>query len=549
MMIDKTMVAFICVTLIAAPFLATASGPSEDVTGVFETGVSRVAPASDGTRASQPGNLPSGICYVWEQAEPFNPSVSVCTMGTNNKGIVIDQTGTWTYNAAYDQCSGDVGSIWDVWATGENAVMIYEVFNDQSTTWRNYTMIYEDQMEGDGATNFGGGAYPVEPNILTPINDPIIAWNYEPNNTCCVKIDAQTTGFEVPSLFDGYGVWKSTMPITQSNQGTFIGDATLTAGGYWQYIDAAWSASSYYAVRIKWDGGTYPFYAPRYSYGMSNDVWGDSFCWQSVAIGPVGSSSSPGPFNITFNTGCACNLNTDLYYSNDNNATWHYIASVYNEFYLPTLTYSWNAPGSGIYWWQAIGGCGEYDPPTAWQPAEAGPYVITLPPSPHFDIPVISGWNLISFPQVASGSPTIVLDDCGGDTTWSVIKWYNPQTPNDPWKTYRIGGTANDLPGVSNRMGLWVYITDVGSDGQLVLDGDDPGTIQIELYSGWNLVGYPTMTNDTVANVFWGTGVDRVEIFDPVYPYIKAAEPTYVMHAGEGYWVHVAYDTVWTVDW
>jgi len=167
-----------------------------------------------------------------------------------------------------------------------------------------------------------------------------------------------------------------------------------------------------------------------------------------------------------------------------------------------------------------------------------------------FGIPVVTGWNLISFPNIASGLPVTVLDDMGGDTTWSVMKWYNPQTPNDPWKTYRIGGTANDLQAIDNTFGLWLYIIDLGMDGMLCVYGGEPGTTQIVLHTGWNLVGYPTLTNRTVADAFWGTGADCVEIFDSAEPgLIKEVGPTYLMTPGKGYWVHATADAVWTIDW
>ncbi|MDD4308378.1 MAG: hypothetical protein PHU53_06185, partial [Thermoplasmata archaeon] len=71
----------------------------------------------------------------------------------------------------------------------------------------------------------------------------------------------------------------------------------------------------------------------------------------------------------------------------------------------------------------------------------------------------------------------------------------------------------------------------------------------IPLYAGWNLVGYPTQTTETVGNALWGTGADRVEVFDPISPYIKEAGATYVMKPGEGYWIHVSADSTWTINW
>ena len=39
-------------------------------------------------------------------------------------------------------------------------------------------------------------------------------------------------------------------------------------------------------------------------------------------------------------------------------------------------------------------------------------------------------------------------------------------------------------------------------------------------------------------------------VCDTSEPYhIKEVGPSYVMKPGEGYWVHVPFDTVWVVDW
>ena len=54
----------------------------------------------------------------------------------------------------------------------------------------------------------------------------------------------------------------------------------------------------------------------------------------------------------------------------------------------------------------------------------------------------------------------------------------------------------------------------------------------------------------TVANAFWGTGADIVEVFDSSAAYrTKVVGPGYVMKPGEGYWVHVPADSVGTVNW
>lgn len=658
MNVVRELAVLVCATLLSTSFLAAASAPSEGTSGIFENAISRVAPNTDGTHASLSGNQPNGICYVWEQAEAFSLGVSVSTFGTNTKGIATDAPGAWTYNTLYDQCSADMGSILDIWMPGENAVMIYEVFNDQSTSWRNYTMIFEDQMEGDGSTNFGN--YNAQ-NMLTPINDPYLI-SYDGMN-CVIGIAPQTTGFEVASLFDGYGVWKSTAgPITQANQGTFLGDAVLDAG-VWKYTDVSVTMDTWYAVRVKWDGGTYPFYAPRYSYGMSGDLYAfyhpphgptvsnlaaspnphngntsseyvlisasvsdtdfdtltaeyriDGGTWMAFpqsgisplyvamqyyfpngftegahtytvrgfdgyeygslvtssftitdSTPPVASwiltppstsyVSSPLNFMISYEDFTAYNPNVAYSYLEwrVNNGTWNRCAWVNQSFAWGSYTnvLSYMLPGSMFAMGDWVDYRG-YVRDTAATPntrtLAQGSVWFWLPS--YVYIPVNAGWNLISLPANLSGSPETVLCDWNGDTLWSVMKWYDPTDHMDPWKSYRIGGTANDLLNIDCTMGLWVYVTEVGYDSTFILDGALPPSTTIQLHAGWNLVGYPSLTNETVGNALWGSGADCVGACNLSAPgLVMEVGPTYVMQPGHGYWVHVAADSVWTVDW
>lgn len=163
-----------------------------------------------------------------------------------------------------------------------------------------------------------------------------------------------------------------------------------------------------------------------------------------------------------------------------------------------------------------------------------------------FTIELEEGWNLISIPlEMTHTSVEEVLSSISGK--WDVVKWYDPTDSADPWKTYRVGGTANDLWNIDSSMGFWIHTNAVCS---LSISGLELSTTSINLYAGWNLVGYPTLSETvTVSYAFWGTGASRVEVFDPISPYIREAEPTYVMTPGEAYWVRVAGDTVWTIDW
>ncbi|MBA3045378.1 MAG: Ig-like domain-containing protein [Candidatus Thermoplasmatota archaeon] len=166
-----------------------------------------------------------------------------------------------------------------------------------------------------------------------------------------------------------------------------------------------------------------------------------------------------------------------------------------------------------------------------------------------YGIPVTAGWNLISFPQIAgSGDILSVLDDCGGDTVWDVVKCYDSMLFN-PWLGYSTFAPpgVNRLNSINHEMGLWVRVIDPGSDGQLMVSGAPPTLTGIILNAGWNLVGYPTLEPNTVVNALAGVPYDDIECYDVSSPYIRDMLPSETMTPGNGYWIHVPSTCVWNV--
>ncbi len=164
-----------------------------------------------------------------------------------------------------------------------------------------------------------------------------------------------------------------------------------------------------------------------------------------------------------------------------------------------------------------------------------------------YNIVLNEGWNLISLPFIVN-DPTIggALSDIDGK--WSRAFTYDP-TLNNPWIPYSIYRPDTLMNTITPLSGIWVNITEPGVT--LHLKGYKLGRTSMTLHAGWNLVGYPTLNESTmVANAFWGTGTDRVEVCDLAEPgLIKEVGASYVMRPGEGYWVHVPVDSVWTIDW
>ncbi|MFO7618368.1 MAG: NosD domain-containing protein [Thermoplasmata archaeon] len=164
------------------------------------------------------------------------------------------------------------------------------------------------------------------------------------------------------------------------------------------------------------------------------------------------------------------------------------------------------------------------------------------PPEPDFTIELTVGWNLISIPlETTYESVEVVLSSISG--SWDVVKHYDGQTKT--WKTYRVGSTVNTLFTIDRTMGFWLHATEACT---LTVSGTVPDRTEIMLYAGWNLVGYTSRMVKTVAEALVGTGYDQVEVFQPESPYIREAEPDYIMKRGEGYWVRVPADIIWVIE-
>jgi hypothetical protein len=164
-------------------------------------------------------------------------------------------------------------------------------------------------------------------------------------------------------------------------------------------------------------------------------------------------------------------------------------------------------------------------------------------------------WRFLSFPITANGNVASVLDDTFGDsgTTWDMVQWYDPLDTSDHWKSYNAYAPAlSDMPSVSNRMGLWVHITANGGDGLLSCGlGDYPGsTTSIQLFSGWNLVGYPSATSRR-ADLTLPVQVTAMAVYNSAQPYdfTDVTDLTTVwMVEDEAYWVYTPSDVMWNVD-
>ena len=167
----------------------------------------------------------------------------------------------------------------------------------------------------------------------------------------------------------------------------------------------------------------------------------------------------------------------------------------------------------------------------------------------YFDIDLSLGWNLISLPlEQIDESIDQVLGTIDGK--WNYIQSYDPLSP-EPWKSYSTfkPTSMNDFSTLDHKQGFWINI--IESNVTLTIGGSTPFPTGVELFAGWNLVGYPSLTEKSISDALDGTSYDRpVEGFNASAPYrISQLADTYLMKPSEGYWVHVPFNTFWVVDW
>lgn len=162
------------------------------------------------------------------------------------------------------------------------------------------------------------------------------------------------------------------------------------------------------------------------------------------------------------------------------------------------------------------------------------------------------GWNLVSFPYIMSNtSLEYVLGSIKGE--YDAVQFFNSSDTLDPWKHYHISKPShmNHLHNLDNKKGFWIHIIQPG-DTIFLYNGTQPTKNQtIVLHSGWNLVGYPSLTSynrtEGLNNLTFGAEVDSIWTYDIIIQKWKEIGLSDYFEIGKGYWVHAKIKCVWEV--
>jgi parallel beta-helix repeat protein len=162
------------------------------------------------------------------------------------------------------------------------------------------------------------------------------------------------------------------------------------------------------------------------------------------------------------------------------------------------------------------------------------------------------GWNLISIPFIQSNTNIdTVLSSISG--AYDAVQWYNGGDLSDHWKHHHSSKPShmNDLNNIDHTMGLWIHITQPGG---IIFDcpGTQPtGSQKISLTPGWNLVGYPSLSDrnrtEALNNIDFTTDVDSIWAFNDTTQNWEEMDESNSFEVGRGYWVHSLVAKIWEV--
>ena len=141
-----------------------------------------------------------------------------------------------------------------------------------------------------------------------------------------------------------------------------------------------------------------------------------------------------------------------------------------------------------------------------------------------FNLELNSGWNLISIPVNISNKTASWLCD---QVNCSSILAYN-----NGWISYSPNRAMNSLENINETIGIWVY---TNKSDSVVVDGQLANT-PIQHYSGWNLVGYPSLISRAVEEVYNMSKVEAIFMFNNTWKNVSELNPGY------GYWIKALED-------
>ena len=162
-----------------------------------------------------------------------------------------------------------------------------------------------------------------------------------------------------------------------------------------------------------------------------------------------------------------------------------------------------------------------------------------------------NGWNLVSLPYIQPNTDLgTVLSFITG--SYDSVQCYNKTGTNGSWQHYKVGKSfGNNLSQLNETMAFWIHIIEPRGV-MFEYHGSQPIINQtIQLHKGWNMVGYPSLTNHNrtngLNNLMFDTHVDAIQWYDAATQTWHYMGPDDTFVPGRGYWVHSKVEAGWEV--
>jgi parallel beta-helix repeat protein len=208
-------------------------------------------------------------------------------------------------------------------------------------------------------------------------------------------------------------------------------------------------------------------------------------------------------------------------------------------FFTPHLAFAWNETKCG----KAI--------PNPWM--DRSKVVIIRFNLTYIDFPVIEGWNLISLPLIQLSEFVVDVFDLN-EGEYDAVQKYIANDLADPWKDYHTGQVrtgGNDLDSVNHLNGIWIHIIKPGGTTLRIIGHTINATQEIQLYKGWNLVGYPSLASynrtNALNNLNFTTEIDSIWTYYSATKEWKELGESDFFEVGQGYWIHSKVEKLWKV--
>lgn len=177
---------------------------------------------------------------------------------------------------------------------------------------------------------------------------------------------------------------------------------------------------------------------------------------------------------------------------------------------------------------------------------------VTRPAVSICDFDLKTGKNHISFHCVNGIFPKdYFLDNITDEYT--AIFSYNKNDPDNLWKSYNPGlpgWVVQDLEWINGHDGYWLMMK---NDKSFAREGFFNTESQVQLYSGWNLIGYPRANSSSPQEAYSSLdgNYDYVLHYDAsnlkwdYYVPGDNSSTLVLIEPEKGYWIHLTADDIW----